>query len=411
MELETRIRRHAAELGFGACGFAAAAPIARGPYLEGWLDAGFAGEMRYLARRPDRRLTVAGILPEARSVISLAFPYAPPPAPRVDWRRELRGRIAAYALGADYHRILDRKLARLAAYLAAECPGSRSRRYVDTGAVLEREWAQRGGLGWFGKNTMLLSTRAGSWFFLAELVTTIALAPDAPSDEHCGSCTRCRAECPTQALRDGLTMDARRCISYLTIEHRGAIPPDLRAALGPWVFGCDVCQEVCPWNDGASTSRREALPRVAPWLDGEMVGDEADVSEHAAAAAPERSARERTASAGAAPDWLWPNLRTLVGLDDDGFRARFRGTPLTRAKRRGLVRNAVVALGNTGNPDAVPALVGALADREPLVRGHAAWALGAIGGVAARRALEQCRGREDDPFTVTEIESALAAAH
>ncbi len=405
MDLETGLRRRAAELGFSACGFAAVAPIARGAYLEGWLDAGFAGEMRYLARRPERRLTVAGILPDARSVISLAYPYAPPPAPRLDWRRELRGRVAAYALGADYHRTLDRKLALLGAYLAGERPDSRTRRYVDTGAVLEREWALRGGLGWFGKNTMLLSTRAGSWFFLAELVTTVPLAADEPGEEHCGSCTRCRVECPTQALRDGLTMDARRCISYLTIEHRGVIPRELRGALGPWVFGCDVCQEVCPWNDTDSAARREGLPRVAPWLDADRRDENA-----AAGTATDRDALDRAASDRAVADWLSPALPELVALDQDRFAARFRGTPLSRARRRGLVRNAAVALGNTGNPAAVPALVGALEDAEALVRGHAAWALGAIGGRAARTALDRRWSCEDDALAAAEIDAALAAA-
>src|SRR6185295_10342877 len=158
--------------------------------------------------------------------------------------RELRGRVAAYALGEDYHRLLGRKLRALQAFIAGERPDSRTRRYVDTGAILEREWAVRGGLGWFGKNTMLLSTRAGSWFFLAELITTIALAPDEPTGRHCGRCTDCLAACPTGALSDGLVMDAPRCIAYLTIEHRSAIPRALRPRLGPWVFGCDVCQEV-----------------------------------------------------------------------------------------------------------------------------------------------------------------------
>ncbi len=159
MDLEARIRTRAAALGFSACGFGAAVPLERGAFLAGWLDAGFAGDMHYLERRPDRRLTVAGILADARTVISLAYPYEPPPPPRLDWRQELRGRIAAYALGDDYHHLLERKLDTLAAFLAAEAPGSRTRRYVDTGAVLEREWAVRGGLGWFGKNTLLLSSR------------------------------------------------------------------------------------------------------------------------------------------------------------------------------------------------------------------------------------------------------------
>ncbi len=420
MDLERAIRERAAALGFSACGFSAAVPLERGAFLDGWLDGGFAGEMRYLARRPERRLTVGGILPDARTVVSLAYPYAPPPPPPVDWRRELRGRIAAYALGEDYHRTLDRKLAAIADSIAAMRPGSRTRRYVDTGAVLEREWAVRGGLGWFGKNTMLLGTRAGSWFFLGELVTTVALAPDTPEGEHCGSCTRCQVECPTAALRDGLTIDAPRCISYLTIEHRGAIPRPLRAAIGPWVFGCDVCQEVCPWNGADAAARRSGLERSTPWLApnaaaarrGSRVPETAIDEATGGRPADERWRRDHRAAprAGEPSRWLFPPLAELVTLDERGFRARFARTPLLRAKRRGLVRNAAVALGNTGNPAATRPLAAALADAEPLVRGHAAWALGALGTPDARRVLDARRPHEREPFARGEIDAALAGA-
>ncbi len=364
MRIEERVRTEAAGLGFTHCGFAAAVPIARGAFLAGWLDAGFAGSMHYLGRHPERRLTVAGILPQARTVISLAFPYAPPPLPAVDWKRTLRGRIAAYARGADYHRVIDARLTALEDVLARTFPGRATRRYVDTGAVLEREWAMRAGLGWFGKNTMLLGTRAGSWFFLAELVTEAVLAPDVPTDEHCGRCTRCLDACPTGALAEGLVMDARRCIAYLTIEHRGPIPRAFRPQLGPWVFGCDVCQEVCPWNaPGAATSSADA-------------------------------------------DGLLPFLPDLLRLDPSAFRRRFHDTSLARARRRGLLRNAAVVLGNTGNPAAVPALRHALGDRDPLLRQHAAWALGAIGGGEAHDALRYQAARETHPAVADEIAEA-----
>jgi epoxyqueuosine reductase len=383
MGLEATIRDAAAALGFDACGFAHAAPLARDAFLAGWLDAGLAGEMRYLARRPERRLTVAGILPEARTVITLAYPYAPPPSPPFDWRAELRGRIAAYAMGEDYHRVVGRCLAALIRVIDDAVPGSRTRPYVDTGAVLEREWAVRGGLGWFGKNTMLLSTRAGSWFFLAELVTTVRLEPDPAESPHCGRCTSCLDACPTGALADGLVMDARRCISYLTIEHRGAIPPALRAHLGPWIFGCDVCQDVCPWNG----TERAAVARHAPWL--------------AAPAVPPAAAADTRAA------WLHPSLPALMTLDETGFRTRFGRSAVARAKRRGLLRNAAVALGNSGNPAAVPALVGGLDDPEPLVRAHAAWGLGALGERPGRLALARRYRSEPDPDVAAEISAAL----
>jgi epoxyqueuosine reductase len=366
MQAEARIRAEAAALGFTSCGFAAARPIDRGAFLDGWLAAGFAGTMHYLARHPERRLTVAGILPGARTVISLAYPYAPPPMPALDWRRTLRGRVAAYASGTDYHRVIDQRLTALEQALARLFPGRATRRYVDTGAVLEREWAMRAGLGWFGKNTMLLSTRAGSWFFLAELVTEAVLVPDVPTGEHCGRCTRCVDACPTGALADGLVMDARRCIAYLTIEHRGPIPPALRPQLGPWIFGCDVCQEVCPWN-------APSAPASAADVNG-----------------------------------LFPFLPDLLRLDSSAFRRRFSDTSLTRTRRRGLLRNVAVALGNTGNPAAVPALEHALGDREPLVRQHAAWALGTIGGSEAAEALAARAERETHAAVLAEIAGARA---
>jgi len=367
MRPEDRVRAEAVALGFTSCGFAAAAPIARGAFLDGWLGAGFAGAMHYLGRHPERRLTVAGILPRARTVISLAYPYAAPPPPPLDWRRTLRGRIAAYARGSDYHSAIEERLGALETTLEGLFPGCTTRRYVDTGAVLEREWGLRGGLGWFGKNTMLLATRGGSWFFLAELVTEAALAPDTPTDEHCGRCTRCLDACPTSALRDGLVMDARRCIAYLTIEHRGPIPTHLRSALGPWIFGCDVCQEVCPWNAPSPATRA---------ADG---------------------------------DGLFPFLPDLLHLDPSAFRRRFSDTSLARTRRRGLLRNVAVVLGNTGNPAAVPALRHALGDREPLVRQHAAWALGAIGGAEAADALAVRTGRETDAAVRAEIGDAQHA--
>jgi epoxyqueuosine reductase len=360
---EETIAAEAAVLGFPLIGCAPLVALSVRRFLDDWLAEGRAGEMRYLAERTAERVDPRCAMPWARAVVSLAWPYRPPPPPPDDWRATLRGRIAAYALGADYHDRLGELLRALAVRLTAVFPGARFRHYVDTGPVLEREWAMRGGVGWIGKNTLVLHRALGSYFFLAELFTDLELDPVPLPADHCGGCTRCHAACPTGALGPGYTMDPRRCIAYLTIEHRSAIPVDLRPQIENWIFGCDVCQEACPWN-------RET---------------------------------------GAAAETLAPRLLPLLALDADAFRARFRGTAVRRAKRRGLLRNVAVVLGNSGNPDAVPGLSSALADPEPLVRAHAAWALGRLGGPPARDALEAARVREPDPEAAAEMAAARAA--
>ena len=351
-------------LGFPLAGAARLTPLPRAAFLDAWLGDGRAGDMAYLARRTAERVDPRHAFPWARSVVSLAWPYRPPPPPPAGWQQTLTGRIAAYAYGPDYHTRVGAALDALVTRLGAAFEGARFRPYVDTGAVLEREWAMRAGLGWIGRNTLLPHRAAGSYFFLAELFTDLELEPAPLPQDHCGTCTRCVAACPTGALEGDYTMDPRRCIAYLTIEHRGPIPAPLRPHLENWVFGCDLCQEVCPWNGAA----RE------PAADG----------------------------------WLAPSLPALLALDADGFRARFGRTAVTRAKRRGLLRNVAVALGNSGNRAAVPALVAALTDSEPLVRGHAAWALGRLGGAAAAGALDAARARESDPTVAGEIAAALA---
>jgi epoxyqueuosine reductase len=356
------IATEARALGFPLVGTAPLAPLARGPFLTAWLAEGRAGEMAWLARRTAERMDPRVAFPWARTVVSLAWPYRPPPPPPADWRERLLGRIAAYALGPDYHDHLGARLATLIARLGDAFPGARFRPYVDTGPVVEREWAMQAGLGWIGRNTLVLHRALGSYFFLAELLTDLEAEAAPLPEDHCGTCSRCHAACPTGALGPGYTMDPRRCISYLTIEHRSALPAALRPALGNWIFGCDVCQEVCPWNE-------------APAAD---------------------------------TDELTPHLPTLLALDAAAFRARFRGTAVTRTRRRGLLRNAAVALGNTGNPDAVPPLVSALADPEPLVRAHAAWSLGRLGGRHAHAALEAARRTDPDAAVQAEIDSALA---
>jgi epoxyqueuosine reductase len=360
-EVEEFIAGTARAVGFPLAGCAPLDALPRAEFLAGWLAAGRAGEMRYLERRSAQRLDPRQAWPWARSIVVVAFPYRPPPPPPPAWRATLRGRIAAYAFGRDYHDEVAALLDHLVHRLHARWPAATFRPYVDTGPILEREWAMRGSVGWIGRNTLLLHRHAGSYFFLAELLTDLRLASAPLPADHCGTCTRCLTGCPTGALTE-YAMDPRRCISYLTIEHRSAIPHPLRPALENWIFGCDVCQEVCPWNRDA---RSEPDDTLAPFL----------------------------------PD--------LLALDPAGFATRFGGTAVTRARRRGLLRNVAVALGNSGNPDAVPCLATALRDPEPLVRGHAAWALGRLGGGVARGALEWLWGGEPDAEVRGEVEGAL----
>jgi epoxyqueuosine reductase len=284
--------------------------------------------MGYLPRGRARRLDPAAVLPGARSVIAVALNYyqgADVPGP---------AHVARYAWGDDYHAVMEPRLRALVADLLDAEPGAGARAYVDTGPVLERDLAARAGLGWVGKNTMLLHPALGSYFFIGVVLTTAELSGDATLPDRCGSCTRCLEACPTQAFVAPYVLDARRCISYLTIEHRGPIPAELRPSAAGWAFGCDVCQDVCPWNRRAPVTAEAAF-----------------------------AARDL------------PALTEWVTLTDDGVRSRLRGSPLRRARRAGLARNAAVALGNAGDPGAEPALRAALRDPDPDVSEHAGWAL------------------------------------
>jgi epoxyqueuosine reductase len=365
-----RIRAAARRLGFELCGFAPLGSPPHADFVRRWLDDGNAAGMDYIGRGLEKRLDPRLIMPAVRSVITVGYRYLPPPKPTVEWRQQLRGRIAAYALGPDYHDTVAETLRRLAAYVSELPGGAISRVYVDTGPILEREWAAAGGLGWFGRNTNLLHPAHGSWFFLGEILSSLEFTPEPALPDRCGTCTRCLALCPTEALRPGFLLDARLCISYLTIEHRGAIPPSLRPRMENWIFGCDVCQEVCPWNE--RLARRDGVP------DSQA---------------------------------LTPYLPELLLLSEDEFRGRFRGSAFRRARREGLARNVAVALGNTGNPAAVQALSQALQnDASALVRAHAAWALGVIQDRSARRALESARSGEPHRAVRCEITAALAGA-
>jgi epoxyqueuosine reductase len=283
--------------------------------------------------------------------------------------------VASYAWGDDYHDVLSERLRSLVAFIEAQVGHPVPNRcYTDTGPLLERDLAQRAGLGWIGKNTCLIHPRLGSYFLLAELLLGIDLDPDPPFlPDRCGSCTRCIDACPTACILPDRTLDATRCISYLTIELKGAIPLDLRPQVGDWVFGCDVCQQVCPWNQRFAESQGD--PAFAPRP--------------------------------AVPD---PDLSAELALTPQAFSAKFKGSPVKRARRRGYLRNVAVALGNHADPAAIPALAEALRhDPEPLVRRHAAWALGQIGGAAARKALEGAMHTEQEGAVLGEVRAAIQA--
>lgn len=376
-EIADAIRAWAQQAGFDAVGIAPVGPSAHAGAYRRWIDAGYAGEMAYLARpdaidkRADPRRLVAG----ARSAVVVAANYYPgdddsgagDPA---------RGIFARYARNDDYHDLLKDRLIRLQERIDEELLPVQGRSYVDTGAVLERELAVRAGLGWVGRNTMLIQPGHGSYFFLGVILLDVELPYDDPfTRDHCGSCEACVAGCPTGALlgrdADGApVMDARRCISYLTIELRGPIPRELRPLMGNRIYGCDICQEVCPHNNPKFvqiTSEEAFWPRAG--VHGER-------------------------------------LIELMGMTQEEFSRRFKGSPVKRTKRRGLLRNVAVALGNWGAAEAVPVLVQALEDAEPLVRGHAAWALGRIG---TGEAVEGLRGRaevEEDEWVREEIQMA-----
>ncbi len=356
------IRVMAGDLGFVRCGFTSAEPMDLEDLLDGWLRAGRHGYMSYLAGNTERRLSPRSLLDKARSVVVAAWPY-PAAAPNDDdWKTSLKGRIAAYALGTDYHIHVREKLEQLAGLINDHVESAWAVQ-VDSGPLLEKELARRAGIGWYGRNTNIISTYNGSYLLLGCLVTNLELERDeAQRASHCGTCTECIPSCPTGALDHGPTIDAPLCVSYLTIEHRGPIEPSLRPQIGNWVFGCDVCQQVCPWN--------EATPEP--------------------------------------PSELTPYLPDLISITDDEFRARYKHTAVSRSKRRGLARNAAVALGNTGNRRAVEPLADALcAHDEALVRAHAAWALGRIGGSQAGRALRAARRQTQAPPVASEIDGAL----
>jgi epoxyqueuosine reductase len=332
------LKAQAYGLGFDLVGIASLGPMETSPHFDAWLERGFAGEMDYLPRGAEKRRDSSAPFRGVSTAIVVGLSYG---------GREPSGPVARYARGDDYHDVMTERLGELHRWLETTTGGPvRGKAYVDTGPVLERDLARRAGLGWFGKNTNLVNPRIGSFFFIGALMTELEITPDDPFEaDRCGTCTRCLDACPTGAFVEPRVLDATKCISYLTIEAKGAIPIGLREQLGGLVYGCDICQDVCPWNSRfADDNRVEAFrPREV------VTGDARTVA------------------------------RKLLELDDESFRNAFKGSPMKRAKRRGLARNAATVLGNVGTHDDVDALRIAADNSEPLVAEHAAWAIERIG--------------------------------
>ena len=371
--LAERIKAQGLALGFDLVGISPVQEPLHGDAFAAWLRRAFQGEMAYMARTAQQRLHPEQFLPWARSIVSVALNYNTPFTRDIAVGR-LRGWISRYAWGDDYHDVMQAKLDRLFAFVRAEAGEEvNGRIFVDAGPVLDRESGARAGLGWFGKNTNLLSMKIGSFFVLGELFLSLPLPPDRRVRDRCGQCRLCLDACPTNAFVGPYVLDARKCISYLTIELKGPIPREMRPLMGTHIFGCDICQDVCPYNTKCRPTN-EAAFQPRPGL-------------HA------------------------PELIPLLQMTEEEFKARFHGSPILRAKRRGFLRNVCVALGNLRRPEAVPALAEALAgDPDPLVRAHAAWALGRISGPEAQAALDEARGRERDAAAAEEIRLAIEAA-
>ena len=370
MSLTHLLKAQAFGLGFDLVGVAELGAVESAGAFERWLDAGYAGEMAWLERGREKRGDTRRPVPGATSAVVVAMGYG---------GREPAGPVARYARGDDYHDVIEGKLRELHRWLAEAAgrpvPG---KAYVDTGPLLERDLARRAGLGWFGKNTNLLHPTRGSFHFLGTLLVGVELAPDAPFEaDRCGTCTRCLDACPTDAFVAPRVLDATRCVSYLTIELQGAIDEALRAGVGDRLYGCDVCQSVCPWNVRFAL----ALPNGSPFAPREALAGE-DARAFA---------------------------REVLAMDVETYRAAFRGSPMKRAKLPAMKRNAAVVLGNVGTSDDVPALVTALSDDEPLVRSHAGWALGRLGGPASAAALRHRLEVEAEAGVRAELESALDA--
>lgn len=363
------IKESARELGFELVGIAPAVSPVSLPHFESWVEAGYAGDMKYIPGRREAYEHPRHILPVVRSVIMTAMCYDPQRTVKQDESRI--GQIARYARGEkDYHDVMKVSLKRLAQKIHEAVPQSKTRAVVDTTPLLERDFAQQAGLGWFGKNTMLLNKSIGSYFFLGALLTDVELTPDEPhNSSHCGTCTRCLDACPTDAFVQPYVLDATRCISYYTIEMRDqSIPEEIRPGLKDWLFGCDICQEVCPWNRKAPQTREEKFE----------------------------------------PQVNLPDAIEFLAMTTETFKTKFRGTPLERTGRNALARNAAVVIGNSGSRETVQHLVDALQDESSLVREAVVWALGKLGSAETKAILQSQLCLEQEELVVNQLKITLS---
>lgn len=354
-ELTDGLKAEALRLGFDQVGIAPAVAPPGYPRFVAWLEAGHAAGMAYMERQADARAHPEHVLEGVRSIVVVSFVYGrnePPPSSGT------QGKVARYARGPDYHEVLWRRLEELLEWLEHASPGVRGRAVADTAPLLERDFAQLAGLGWIGKNSMLINRQLGSFTVLGALLVDIELRADEPHDSnHCGTCTRCLDACPTEAFAGPYQLDSRRCISYWTIEHKGPIPDEFAGRLDGWLFGCDVCQDVCPWNRKAPSGQEPALEPNAEWSN--------------------------------------PDLIALLAKDSAALAQSLKGTALRRTKRAGLLRNAALILGARREPAAVPILIERLEDQDPIVRDSAAWALERIGTDEALQALRSAQVRSN----------------
>ncbi len=367
-DLTDLIRNKSKEIGFSLCGITPAVTPTGFSDLKKWLDQGHAGEMHYIENRLDAYEDPRKVMEGVKSIIVLASNYSSKEHPSLE---KNEGRISRYAWGElDYHDVIKKKLKTIAGVIHTHRPECKTRGVVDSAPILERDFAQKSGLGWFGKNTMLINKKEGSWFFLSAILTDLELDYDNSHEtSHCGTCTKCLEICPTDAFEAPYELNARKCISYLTIELKKQVPIDLRKGVSDWLFGCDLCQDVCPWNHKIPENQKIIFDTPSPLTK--------------------------------------INACELLEMNGESFRKLFGKTPLSRPKRAGILRNAAIVLGNRGQHDSVPTLISSMNDEEPLVRGASAWALGEIATPEAVNALEARLLLENDPEVLAEISQAI----